>query len=228
VADEFPTLEVALAASVLWLAFRGVLLGRDASGIGTRVTALCGAIERGDAAQLAEFGRGPAATWLGPIARSAAAGFGRKAADGQLGEQLLERTARAERRLRNGAGRDLVVCSVLGGSLVYAGVTNLGVAPAFYGLGAAAALLLLIAVPLRLSLAKRLKAAVPAVERALGARAAAGLGSGDARRCRVCGQTELTRLTASELGPKLGELGVTEALFCPGCGHLWGRRGAPE
>jgi hypothetical protein len=112
----------------------------------------------------------------------------------------------------------------MGGSLAYAYASNLGVEPAFYGLGALVTALLFFAVFLRLDLARRLRLAAPALSRAVATRDSAAPSDSPKERCRVCGQLERVRLSQEELGPKLVTLGLTEALFCPHCGHLSGRR----
>jgi hypothetical protein len=224
VSDEFPTLEVALAAAALWLGYRGVALVREKSTAHARLGDLTRAIERSDAPLLATLARDPSAAWLRTVIRTALAGVDNHQPEQKLREQLLERAARSQRRLRGAAARDLVVCSVLMGSLVYAYASNLGVEPAFYGLGGLATVLLLLGAFLRLDLEKRLKLAGPELARAVVARDSKAPVGSPKDRCRVCGNAEPIRLGADELGPKLAALGFSQALFCSHCGHLSGRR----
>jgi hypothetical protein len=224
VSDEFPTLEVALAAAALWLGYRSLALARARSRAGARLETLARAIEQGDTALLGSMAHEASASWLRPLIRTALSGVEDARPIQKLRDQLAERAARAQRRLRGAAARDLVVCSVMGGSLVYAYASNLGVEPAFYGLGALATALLFFGVFLRLDLARRLRLAAPALSRAVAARDSAAPSDSPKERCRVCGNLERVRLSGDELGPKLATLGLTEALFCPRCGHLSGRR----
>jgi hypothetical protein len=228
VSDEFPTLEVALAAAALWLGYRSLALGRAWSHASARLEALGRGIEHGDTPLLGSMAHEASASWLRPLIRTALAGVEDARPVQKLRDQLAERAGRAQRRLRAAAARDLVVCSVMGGSLVYAYASNLGVEPAFYGLGALAAALLLFGVFLRLDLARRLRLAAPGLSRAVTTRDSSAPSDSPRERCRVCGNLERLRLSGDELGPKLAALGLTEALFCPHCGHLSGRRSQGE
>ncbi|MGC4086428.1 MAG: hypothetical protein QM756_00755 [Polyangiaceae bacterium] len=159
--------------------------------------------------------------WVAPFSRVAAA-LGK----GELGttaarEQLSERAGRGRRKLKNGAARDLLVCAILLGALVYARAAALEVNAAFFVLGGLATLLLLGSVGLRLQLERRLIGASARLAEAV-ARRVATPASGGLSHCRICRETQLSRASGDELGPRLVALGVVEVFVCPRCGHVTG------
>jgi len=218
--DEFPTLEVAQAVCVSWLAFRGWFLLRGATGLTRNVEEVAAEIEQGKGrAQQAALRHRE--TWLLPFTRVAvalaSAGTGTTAAR----EQLRERVARARRKLRSSAAWDLVVCAILVGALIYAHAAALEVGDAFFGLGATITLLLLSAVALRVRIERGLVPAAARVAEAIARRPSPSAGS--LQRCRICSETALTRVASpEELGARLSELSVVELFICPRCGHVTG------
>jgi hypothetical protein len=223
-ADEFPTLEVVLAACVLGLAWRGVSLLRAASSIEPAIEAWERAIRAGDAASSASLERNASTPWLAPLAHSALVERENAAADPAL-HPVAQRGARLARGLKSAAARDLVVCAVLAGSLAYAWVSRLVVSPIFFVLGVTAAVLLLGSVLLRIRLADSLKRAGLRFSRAAASaphpKDSAGL---DAEKCSRCGSTRVVRVTSpEELGPRLGALHVEEIVLCASCGRIEGR-----
>jgi hypothetical protein len=221
VADEFPTLEVALAACVLWLGWRGWVLARGAARLDSDVDALAAAIRRGDEPG-ATARRGPGAAWLGHLARAALAAAQDPEAAEPGHDPVRERARRIRRRLRSAAARDLVVCAVLVGALVYARSANLGVTDAFFALGAASGALLFVAVGVRLWLDRRVEPASKRLAQASGVQSART--SVSARgACPSCGKSALESLKGRRnLGRKLSSLGVAELLVCAECGHVTG------
>ncbi len=223
-ADEFPTLEVAQAVSVLWLGMRAFLFYRGALQLPADVEHI------GQTLGVKRRLRRDRKAWLEPLARTAVA-----LVQGDLtplaARQLLgERAHRIARRLRQAAARDLIVSAVLIGALVYAGLSRLEVGPPFFALGALAALLAAAAVPARLSLARRLPdAAGQLATAALARREQRPASSARAPGCEACGQTSLVVLTTdAELGPRLLGLGVRELRVCPQCGHVSGAATPPQ
>lgn len=222
VADEFPTLEVALAACVAWLAWRGWVLARSAARLVRDLASLSTAVQQGEASVPAASGNGPEAAWLGHLARAALSAVERGLTASELHQELQERARRIRRRLRSAAARDLVVCAVLIGALAYARSAHLGVSPAFFTLGAAAGALLLAAVGLRLWHGAQLVRTSELLSRAAAGRASKA-SAAQAAACASCGASGLIRARgAEELGQKLRDLGVTEVRVCPACGHLDG------
>jgi hypothetical protein len=222
VADEFPTLEVALAVCVLWLGWRGWVLARGAARLDTDVEALAAAIRRGEEPGAAAR-RGSEAAWLGHLARAALAAAQDPRAAEPGHDPVRERTRRIRRRLRSAAARDLVVCAVLLGALAYARAANLGVSSTFFALGAVSGVLLLVAVGVRLWLDRRVESASKRLAQASGVQSART--SVSARgACPACGKSELLSVRGRRnLGRKLSSLGVEEVLLCAECGHVTGR-----
>ncbi len=221
-ADEFPTLEVALAALSPWLAFRGFVLGRSALRARADLARLGAALERAAPGRVGDSLRGLQASWLSPLWRAAA--HGGAEADAELRHHLEERSAHLGQQLRSAAARDLVVCAVLTGALGYARISSLGVEDWFYGFGLANAGLILLAVGFRLRMARELAAGTARLLSAVTARRSPSLGDATSGRCRVCGETKLARLTTpAELGSALTELGVELVTVCAKCGHVSGR-----
>jgi hypothetical protein len=222
VADEFPTLEVALAVCVLWLAWRGWVLARGAARLESDTEALAAAIRRGEEPGAAAR-RGSELGWLGHLAREALAAA-RDPGTAEPGhDPVRERTVRIRRRLRSAAARDLLVCAVLIGALAYARAANLGVSGAFFVLGGLSGALLLVAVGLRLWLDRRVESASQRLAHASGVQSSRT--SVSARQaCPTCGKSELVSVKGRRyLGRKLHSLGVDEVLVCVECGHLTGR-----
>lgn len=222
-ADEFPSLEVALAVCVLWLGWRGWVLARGAARLDVEVEALAAALRRGEEpGATGRRRREPA--WLGYLARAiyAAARNPEPSAAGQ--EPVRERTLRIRGRLRSAAARDLVVCAVLLGSLAYARAANLGVSGAFFGLGAVAALLLFLAVGVRLWLDARVWPTSERLTLAVGGVSAQTRAVASRAACPSCGSAELFELAGPRnLGRKLRSLGVQAVTVCTACGHVGGR-----
>jgi hypothetical protein len=223
VADEFPTLEVALAALTPWLIFRGLALGQNARRASADLDGIAVALESGHAESSSVAGRSSKSAWLTPIRRLAA-----QASAGEsvtvVRHQLTERAERIERSLRSAAARDLVVCAVLDSALVYGYASNLGVAVWFYVFGVANTTLLALAVAFRLQMASALGRATPRLLAALGTHGAARPSDGGGSRCRHCGSTNVTRVAnAAELGAALSTLGVEFVSVCQSCGHIAGR-----
>ncbi|MFZ5889707.1 MAG: hypothetical protein ACOY0T_01450 [Myxococcota bacterium] len=216
--DEFPTLEVVQAVCVLWLGFRGFHLFRGVTQLNAKVERLAHALEKADASAQ----RGVVEPWLVPLSRTTQALVTHQIGATAARELLSERSARARRKLRSGAARDLVVCAILIGALIYARAAKLDVSVAFFGLGVAAAVLLLLAVALRLKLERGLVGAATRLAEAM-ARHQSAPNSGALSRCRICSETKLTRVAGSQdLGPNLSSLGVMEVFVCPRCGHVTG------
>jgi hypothetical protein len=223
VADEFPTLEVALAACVVWLGWRGWVLARGAARLAGDVESLSSAVGRGELGPPGTSGKGPEAAWLGQLARTALA-----AENGSKADELRERARRIRRRLRNAAARDLVVCAVLIGALAYARSASLGVSAAFFALGASAGVLLLAAVALRLWHDARVAWASEHLRRAVASRTAPPSSRVAPVSCFRCGAKALICLEKShDLAKKLERLQVREVRLCTACGHLDGRVVSP-
>lgn len=221
-ADEFPTLEVALAVCVLWLGWRGYVLARGALSLDADVEALAAALGRGEEPRSAG-GRGPDATWLEHLARAAFIVAAAPKPDDPAQAPLRERGRRIRRRLRSAAARDLVVCAVLFGALAYARSASLGVSGAFFALGAVSGVLLLLAVAVRLWLDRQVDPTSERLARASGGQAAHARASSH-ELCPSCGQTGAMSLRgAKNIGKKLTSLGVNELLLCTLCGQVSGR-----
>jgi len=215
VSDEFPTLEVVLLASVAVLAWRGLLIARMRRELDRALPRLLAAVADASAPGGEGSPRfGPA---LEPLARAALAP--RTEASGRA---VAERALGAVRRVKSAAARDLVICAVLGGSLVYAFATRLAVSPPFFVLGGLAALLLLLAVKDRLALARSLAAAGTKLADSLAARPSEPPPNA-ARRCRKCGEPLPDSLGPEELGARLRELGTRELFVCRRCGRIEGQ-----
>jgi hypothetical protein len=217
VSDEFPTLEVALAASVAVLVWRGLLLHRTRIGFLSSSERLLHTFQHGppSARQLSAAQLGPL---LEPLARAALTA--------QLEDTpraVTERTSRIRRRVRSAAARDLVICAVLGGSLLYAFSSEMVGGWVFYALGALAALLLLVAVFERVQLDRALARVGNRFGTTVSGFAADAAGR-ELRACRECGAPYRERLTGSvDLGPRLWALGARELLACGRCGHVTGK-----
>lgn len=220
--DEFPTLEVVSAVCVSWLAFRDWVLLRGASKLNEQITQVASRLEQNQAAT--ERGAAP---WLRPLTRTVNA-----LVSGEIGattarELLSERSLRARRKLTSGAARDLVVCAVLAGSLIYARAAQLEVGSLFFALGIAALVMLLAGAGLRVRLERVLGRAGARVAEAIARRPSAAA-SGAAPRCRICREPKLTRVASPEaLGAQLSALGVVEVFVCPRCGHVTGAAQPP-
>lgn len=215
--DEFPTLEVALAASVVVLVWRGWLLHRSRLGFIAAAERLLVSFQHGppSARQLSAANLGP---FLEPLARAALT-----APIDETPRAAAERASRIRRRIRSAAARDLVICAVLGGSLIYARFSGIGVARTFYLLGAAATLLLLAAVVERIRMDRALADVAARFGAALGARSG-GVAPPEGRTCKVCGEPYQERLTSSaDIGPRLWQLGAREIFVCTRCGHVTGK-----
>lgn len=139
---------------------------------------------------------------------------------------IAERASRIRRQVRSAAARDLVICAVLSGSLVYALFSETVVGWTFHALGVTAALLLLAAVGERV----RLDRAIAQVA----ARFGAAHGSADQAAfrelpaCRICGEPHLERLSSpDDIGPRLRAMGTRELLVCGRCGSITGRAAQP-
>lgn len=220
--DVFPTLEVVLAVCVLWLVFRDWLLLRGASTLQTSVDGIAQRLERGE-----PLTRTGAAPWLTPFTRTAHALVAEQIGTTAARELVSERSQRARRKLTSGAARDLVVCAILIGALIYAHAAELDVGPAFFPLGVAATILLFAAVALRLKLERGLTSAAARIAEAI-ARRPSDVSKGASPRCRICRETKLGRVASAEgLGSQLSALGVVEVFVCPRCGHVTGAAHPP-
>ncbi len=213
--DEFPTLEVALAACVLWLAFRGFWLVLGVARFDTAVEALVRAERERPAGRRRR--RGPAAIWLYELTQLARQA--RESGAPDWAERVKERGARLRTKLRSSAARDLVVSAVLGGCLVSARAAGFASSPWFFGLGGAATLLLLLAVAARLRLAEKLPNAASRLAEAVSPVSAPPGREG----CRRCGSTEIASVVAADLGAALRALGVDQIGICQRCGNVAGR-----
>jgi hypothetical protein len=102
VSDEFPTLEVALAAAALWLGYRSLALARARSRASSRLEALARAIEHGDTALLGSMAHEASASWLRPLIPHRAGGRRRRTsspeASRSAGGACRTRPASAARR----------------------------------------------------------------------------------------------------------------------------------
>lgn len=216
VPDEFPTLEVALAASVVVLVWRAWLLHRSRTQFRAASERLFLAFEQGtpSARDLAKARLGPL---LEPLARGAALFAQLEDTERAIGE----RAARVRRQVRSGAAKDLVICAVLGGSLVYALISETMVSWIFHVLGVTAALLSLAAAGERVRLDREI------AEVAGRFKAVQGRPNLEASRelmtCSACGEPELERLSSPDLGARLREMGTRELLICGACGNVSGR-----
>jgi hypothetical protein len=220
VSDEFPTLEVALAASVAVLVWRGLLLHRSRIGFLSSSERLLQTFQHGppSARELSAAQLGPL---LEPLARAALT-----AQVEDTPRAVTERTSRIRRRVRSAAARDLVICAVLGGSLLYAFSSEMVAGWVFYALGALATLLLLLAVFERVQLDRALARIGQRFGTAVSAFSpdVSGRELHELRACRVCGTPYRERLTGSaDLGPRLWALGTSEHLACGRCGHVTGK-----
>jgi hypothetical protein len=224
VADEFPTLEVVLAACVVGLGWRGVSLIRATQGLNRATEAWASAIQAGTHARISALEHDPSAGWITPLGRAA---LDRSSAlpttDGIREDPVIHRGARFARSLRSAAARDLVVCSVLAGALVYAWMTQLGVSRLFFSLGLLSTGLLLGSVLLRVRLARGLEQA--AMRLSTAAKKAGRAGGRSAReqpRCTGCGFEGIAVISADDLGLTLRSLGVEEVRVCGECGRVGG------
>ncbi len=220
--DEFPTLEVVSAVCVFWLAFRDWVLLRGATKFDEQITRVASRLEQNQATT--ERGAAP---WLRPFTRTVNALIAGEIGTTTARELLSERSLRARRKLTSGAARDLVVCAVLAGSLIYAQAAKLEVGSLFFALGVAALVMLLAGAALRVRLERVLGRAGARVAEAI-ARRPSGSASGAAPRCRICRETKLAHVASPEgLGAKLSALGVVEVFVCPRCGHVTGAAHPP-
>jgi hypothetical protein len=225
VTDVFPTLEVVLAVCVLWLGFRDWFLFRGATTLRASVEDIAKSLEAGSpkSSQL----RAARAPWLSPFTRTAQALLTHQIGTTAARELVSERSQRARRKLTSGAARDLVVCAVLIGSLIYARAAQLEVGPAFFPLGILATVMLVLAVALRLTLERGVASAATRVAEAI-ARRPLEASKGASPRCRICRETKLSRVASAEaLGRELSALGVVEVFVCPRCGHVTGAAHPP-
>lgn len=221
--DEFPTLEVVSAVCVCWLAFRDWVLLRGASNLNAELTRVAGGLERNE-----PYNERGAAPWLRPFTRTINALVGGEIGATTARELLSERSLRARRKLSSGAARDLVVCAVLAGSLIYARAAKLEVGSVFFALGIAALVMLLVGAGLRVRLERLLARAGTRVAEAI-ARRPNVVATGAAPRCRICRETKLARVVSPDaLGPQLSALGVVELFVCPRCGHVTGTAQPPS
>ncbi|HET9954443.1 MAG TPA: hypothetical protein VFQ61_08060 [Polyangiaceae bacterium] len=245
-ADEFPTLEIVLAACVAGLAWRGFRLFWAERSLAAQVEKLNpdlpnqgltgGNVER-------------ASAYLGVLLRAAGEEQARAESQAQprasartaptpsekpsgpprahVAEIVHERALRMRRRLQGASARDLLGCAVLGGAAMYAGAADLGVAKTLFVLGGLGSGLLLLSVLLRMRLDSRVELAEKAVIASFrsGSRAARSFSSRPAAdRCPACGQPGIVHHeTAAELGSHLSALGLNELVRCPSCGHIEGR-----
>lgn len=222
--DEFPTLEVALAAGVAVLLWRGWLLRRTRLGLLPASERLFETFRNGTP-NAHTFSAAKLGPLLEPLALAAVTAPGK-----DLPQAVKERSARLRQRERGAAARDLVICGVLGGSLLYASSSELARGWVFFALGGAAVLLLLLAVLERLLLERELVR----IAGRFGTSLAEGPGEKpkdapprEVTVCGVCGGQGLERWTdPAELGPKLWALGVRELFVCRLCGHA--SDGRPE
>lgn len=218
--DEFPTLEVVLAASVTVLVWRGWLLYRSRAEFRTGSERLLQVFRLGSptARELAGAHLGPL---LEPLARAALV-----SQVGDTPRAVSERASRIRRRIQSAAARDLVICAVLGGSLVYTVFADTVVGWTFYALGIAAGLLLLAAVGERIFLDRQLAKVAARFGSAVGAADASA--SGEISACRVCGEPRLERLSSpDDIGPRLRALGTREIFVCSRCGTITGKATHP-
>lgn len=221
--DEFPTLEVVSAVCVCWLAFRDWVLLRGASKLNAEIARVASRLERNEASNERD-----APPWLRPFTRTVNALLAGEIGATMARELLSERSLRARRKLTSGAARDLVVCAVLAGSLIYARAAKLEVGSAFFALGIAALVMLLVGAALRVRLERVLARAGARVAEAIARRPSAPA-TGAAPRCRICRETKLARVVATDaLGPQLSALGVVEVFVCPRCGHVTGTARPPS
>jgi len=154
---------------------------------------------------------------LEPLARAALI-----APAGESKRAVNERASTLRRRVRSAAARDLVICAVLGGALIYALFADTLVGWTFYALGGTAAVLLLTSVAERMHVDREIAR--------VGSQFGASVGGGRSEPprastgCRVCGEPAVKRLTTAEdVGQRLWSLGAREILVCPRCGAITGR-----
>jgi len=211
VTDEFPTLEVALGACVLWLCWRGFWLVTGA----LRFDAALATQERAlhESAKERVPRRDPVAFWLNALTHSVKKARDESTVD--LAARASERGKRMRQRLRSAAARDVVVSAVLAGCLIWARGAHFGETSWFYALGAAAALLLVLSVVCRLVVAAKL----PTAARQLALALAPVSGRAPRGSCRRCGEANQVVVAGEQLGNALLALGVESLLVCPACGH---------
>ena len=209
--DEFPTLEVALGACVLWLCWRGFWLVTGALGFDAALATQERALHESSKERVPR--RNPVAFWLNALTHSVKKAREESTVD--LPARASERGERMRQRVRSAAARDIVVGAVLGGCLVWAREAHFGATSWFYALGAAAAFLLVLSVVCRLLVAAKL----PAAARQLALALAPVSGRAPRGGCRRCGEVDQVVVAGEELGKALLALGVESLLVCPACGH---------
>lgn len=218
--DEFPTLEVALAGSAVVLLWRaGLLLSarRELSELSPT---------SGREPELQHFQK-HSGRLFDPVLRAGMSARESGASAEAQRSAVAERAHRVGRRLRTAGARDIVICAVLLGALVYAGAANLEVRPSFFLLGGAASALLGMTALLAVRSAVRIEALGADLGKLLARMSAQGSHTA-ARRCPVCGAAPVVVESPDELGPRLRQLGVERLAVCAHCGHVGGHAATPS
>ncbi|HYO94594.1 MAG TPA: hypothetical protein VER33_08770 [Polyangiaceae bacterium] len=218
--DEFPTLEVALAGSAVVLLWRAGLLWNARREL-AELSASAGP-ER-----VLEHFQKHSGRLFEPVLRAGMSARESGASADAQRSAVAERAHRVGRRLRNAGARDIVICAVLLGALVYAGAANLELRPSFFLLGGAASALLVVTALLAVRSAVRIETLGADLGDLLARMSATGSHTA-ARRCAVCGAAPVVVESADELGPRLLQLGVERLAVCAHCGHVGGHAATPS
>lgn len=153
----------------------------------------------------------------------------RAEARAELAAARAELADRLAQRAQSARARDLILLGVMAGATAFAWLSHVNPSPWFYALAAGVSLLFALGFVLRSVLAARVSAEFARIADAL----LAGLDSPEERgqrpslhsidgACRACAETTFMIVSASELGPALASLGVSELRVCKSCGFVQG------